>query len=516
LDNLTARAPKVLIYCLPHLLLIELAIMSTFEIPGYSIIRPIDTGGMATVYLAEQKSLGRKVAIKVMAEHLNRDKTFAERFEQEARIASHLAHPNIVTIFDYGTITSTHNGSTLYLVMAFIEGQDLKSLQPKLSLVTRLKIIQDIANALDYAHQQGVIHRDIKPQNILVHSEGNRALLTDFGIAKARRNAQELTQTGMTLGTPHYMSPEQALGKAVDHRADIYSLGVVLYFLLTGNVPYEGESEVAIGLKHFTDPIPQLPEIFTCFQLIINKALAKQPEERYQTAALFAQAVGEVSIGNLATLVQSINDQSEAETRVNHVISPTPTHSNTSGKKRNLTYVVSATLAGALTASALIWWLMPNDKTSGPTPHTPSYTPTPTENLETFTPATPEATPQQKPVAAFSEEDELAAQDYPNNPEGFNCSYKLLSDWGSGWQGQITLRNDSDHDVNNWLVSFDLPRNASITNSFVTDVQRRGEQHSLIPRDWNRTLKANNTIELGFQGDGPAPQNINSINCTSQ
>ena len=477
--------------------------MSTFEIPGYSILKPIDTGGMATVYLAEQKSLGRKVAIKVMAEHLNRDKTFAERFEQEARIASHLAHPNIVTIFDYGTITSTHNGSTLYLVMAFIEGQDLKSLQPKLSLVTRLKIIQDIANALDYAHQQGVIHRDIKPQNILVQSEGSRALLTDFGIAKARQSAQELTQTGMTLGTPHYMSPEQALGKVVDHRADIYSLGVVLYFLLTGNVPYEGESEVAIGLKHFTDPIPQLPDIFACFQTIINQALAKQPEDRYQTAALFAQAIGEVSIGNLATLVQSINDQSEAETRLSSAVTRTTKHSNTTTKNRNLAYIFGATLAGALTASAFIWWLIPNRQAPASTLATPSH-------VQTFTPATPKATIQ----PAFNEPAPTAQGS--TTQQGFSCSYQLLSDWGDGWQGQITLRNDSNKDVSNWQVSFDLHSNANITNSFVTDVQNRGQQYSLIPRDWNRTLKGNSTMELGFQGNGPAAQNIVNISCTSQ
>ena len=203
--------------------------MRTIDIPGYTIKRPIDKGGMATVYLAEQTSLARQVAIKVMSEELSKDQSFAERFDQEAKIASRLSHPNIVTIFDYGSI-STEKESTSYLVMAFIDGQDLKTLQPKLPLVTRLQVIQDIANALHYAHQQGVIHRDIKPQNILLQKDSHRALLTDFGIAKAHKNTQELTQTGMTLGTPHYMSPEQALGKVIDHRADIYSLGVVLYF----------------------------------------------------------------------------------------------------------------------------------------------------------------------------------------------------------------------------------------------------------------------------------------------
>lgn len=268
-------------------------------IPGYQILRPLGSGGMSTLFVARQNSLQREVAIKVYwPDEKTKQASFDTRFEQEAKIASRLNHPNIVTVIDYGS--ATQDGSTFYyLVMTLIEGSDLTQASQKMSLVERLKVVQEIAEALDYAHQNGIVHRDIKPQNILIQADAGRALLTDFGIAKGQSNL-DLTQTGMTLGTPHYMSPEQALGKSTDGRTDIYSLGVVLYYLLTGKVPYEGDSEVAIGIKHVTEPLPALPKDYQCFQAVLTKALAKAADERFERAKDFAAAISQISIDNIS------------------------------------------------------------------------------------------------------------------------------------------------------------------------------------------------------------------------
>ena len=466
--------------------------MRTPEIPGYIINRPIDAGGMATVYLAEQTSLRRQVAIKIMSESLNQDESFVERFALEARIASRLSHPNIVTIFDYGSPPNTKE-STLYLVMAYIDGQDLKTLQPKLSLVTRLKVIQDIANALHYAHQQGVIHRDIKPQNILIQKSDHRALLTDFGIAKTYKNTQELTKTGMTLGTPHYMSPEQALGKAVDHRTDIYSLGVVLYFLLTGQTPYSGDSEVEIGIKHSIDPIPGLPKIFSCFQAIIDKSLAKSPEKRYQTAKEFAEAIGKISIDNLATLVQSINDQSEAPTRA----SITPAISPSEIKKQNTAHNIKTTIIStAITACILLvafWFIQPKIQNQ----HIPQVEITkalPSHNKEPLNPT----------IASVKRE---------QRTNTLQCRYEKINAWNDGWQGRISLSNASTQPTSNWYITFSLPTGSHITNSFATQIRSNKNITPLSPHDWNKTIGANATQILEFQGNGVAPNQLNNLHC---
>ncbi|HEY7773831.1 MAG TPA: serine/threonine-protein kinase [Marinagarivorans sp.] len=509
--------------------------MSFLEIPGYQIIRPIDSGGMATVYLAEQTSLGREVAIKVMSDALSRDQGFAERFELEAKIASRLNHPNIVTIFDYGTLNNGNNGNngnnsgdytndsnadnngsktksvgTHYLVMALIDGQDLKSLQHKLNLVTRLQIIQDIANALNYAHQQGVIHRDIKPQNILVQNDSHRALLADFGIAKAPKTNTALTQTGMTLGTPHYMSPEQALGKAIDHRADIYSLGVVLYFLLTGSVPYDGDSEVAIGIKHYSEPIPALPAMYECFQHIIDKALAKTPEQRYQSAAEFANAVGKVSIDNIAALVHSLNDSSEAKTQViaKSTRKHTPNKPSTGFAGFKTTLITAGVTATIL---LLIFWLISTVFFSR-APAATGSTPTPSESP---IPATSSDAAQgvQKQVATEAQPP-LAQQKAPANAGAISCSYSLINSWGSGWQGQILLSNPTTRSIQNWTVSFRLPSDSAITNSFVTRTLSQNDGRiTLVPHEWNKTLSAKSQLEIGFQGNGSAPNALDDLHC---
>lgn len=249
-------------------------------IPGYDIIKEIGKGGMATVYIATQQSFNRQVALKIMAPHLTGDPVFGERFLREARIIASLNHRNIVPVYDVGQTGSHH-----YLSMEYLPGGDLKSrLKQGIRIDEALLVIYEIACALAYAHSKSYIHRDIKPENILFR-EDNTVALTDFGIAKALDVADcNMTSTGMIVGSPHYMSPEQALARKIDTRTDIYSLGVVFYEVLAGRPLYDADSSVAAAIKHISEPIPALPERFVFLQSVLEKMVAKAPEDRFQTA----------------------------------------------------------------------------------------------------------------------------------------------------------------------------------------------------------------------------------------
>lgn len=252
------------------------------EIPGYKIIRKLGHGGMADVYLGMQENLEREVAIKVLAPFLFRDDRFATRFIKEAQTAARLAHPNIITIHDVGNVEDSY-----YIVMEYLEESltaRLKKLGGALDPKVALKIVKMTAGALDYAHKKGFIHRDIKPDNIMFRSDGT-VVLVDFGIARAIDSTTQLTRTGMSIGTPHYMSPEQCRGEKIDGRSDIYSLGVQLFELLTGTVPYTAENTAGIILKHIQDPIPRLPNHLAEYQLLIERMMAKDKEMRIQTGA---------------------------------------------------------------------------------------------------------------------------------------------------------------------------------------------------------------------------------------
>ena len=264
--------------------------MAKLQIPGYKIIRELGHGGMAHVYLTIQESFGREVALKVLSPHLADDEEFSKRFLREARIVSQLNHPNIVTVFDAGK-----HGKYNYMSMEYIPGKDLRDLKDSISREDALRIVKDVARALDFAGNKGVVHRDVKPENIMIHDTDNRVILMDFGIAHGDDATQGMTQTGKAIGTPHFMSPEQTKGLKVDHRSDIYSLGVVLYQLLSGHLPYDADSAVAVGIKHLTAPIPLLPGGLEIFQPIVNRCLSKQPEHRYQKAAELISALDEIT-----------------------------------------------------------------------------------------------------------------------------------------------------------------------------------------------------------------------------
>ena len=250
----------------------------------YEIVKNIGEGGMANVYLANDTILDRKVAIKVLRGDLSSDDKFIRRFEREALSVSNLSHPNIVEVYDVGEEDGNH-----YIVMEYIEGKTLKQLLKKretLTLTEVIDIMTQLTDGISHAHESYIIHRDIKPQNIMIEDDG-RIKITDFGIAMAL-NATQLTQTNSVMGSVHYLPPEQASGKSATVKSDIYSLGIMMYELLTGNVPFKGDNAVEIALKHMKDKIPSIrkqdPSIPQSVENIIIKATAKNPRNRYDSA----------------------------------------------------------------------------------------------------------------------------------------------------------------------------------------------------------------------------------------
>lgn len=247
----------------------------------YKIKSHLGTGGMATVYLAQDLILERLVAVKVLRFDFHTNQDAMRRFQREAQSATQLVHPNIVGVYDVGEEQGTH-----YIVMEYVKGTDLKEyIRQRGPLPPReaVRIMTQIVSAISVAHQNRIIHRDIKPQNILIDEEGN-VKITDFGIAIALSETS-LTQTNTLLGSVHYLSPEQARGGMATIRSDIYALGIVLYELLVGEVPFEGESAVSIALKHFQEPLPRisqmLPTVPQSLENVVLKATAKEPLNRY-------------------------------------------------------------------------------------------------------------------------------------------------------------------------------------------------------------------------------------------
>jgi len=250
------------------------------EIPGFQIKDTIGRGGMATVYLAIQESLDRQVVLKTLHQEETENPAFAERFLNEARIIAALRHPHIITIYDVGSTEEM-----IYISMEYVEGGDLKSrLKDRMAPEEVLDMMAKVGSALDFAHREGVIHRDVKPANILYRRDGT-PLLSDFGIAKRVQVDSELTSTGTILGSPFYMSPEQAEGAEVDGRTDIYSLGIICYEMLTGRRPYDGDSAIKVIMQHMQAPLPELPPDLERFGQLVKRMIAKKRDERFADAA---------------------------------------------------------------------------------------------------------------------------------------------------------------------------------------------------------------------------------------
>ena len=262
----------------------------------YKIIRKLGSGGMANVYLAEDQELGRRVAIKILNERHANDEQFVDRFRREAKHAAGLSHPNIVAIYDRGEAEGTY-----YIAMEYLDGRSLKELivaRGPAPVHVAIDYARKILDALRFSHRNGIVHRDIKPHNVIVDAEG-RVKVTDFGIARA--GTSQMTEVGSIIGTAQYLSPEQAKGAPVDQTSDLYSVGIVLDELLTGKVPFTGDSPVEIAMKHISaipePPSSLRPDIPEDLDLIVLRALGKTPEDRYPSAEEMDKDLARVAQG---------------------------------------------------------------------------------------------------------------------------------------------------------------------------------------------------------------------------
>jgi len=254
----------------------------------YLVLQRIGSGGMADVWLADDQHLQRRVALKVLHSRFAQDREFVDRFQREAEAAAGLQHPNVVAVFDRGEAEGTY-----YIAMQYLEGRTLKQLiEAGLAPEDAVRLVRQVLEGARFAHRHGIVHRDLKPQNVIVDAEG-KATVTDFGIARA--GVSEITQTGSVMGTPHYFSPEQAQGLEVTAVSDLYSIGVMLYEALTGRVPFEGDSAVAVAMKQVSQP-PQRPSsinprVSPALDAVVMRALEKEPGRRFQSADAFIAAL---------------------------------------------------------------------------------------------------------------------------------------------------------------------------------------------------------------------------------
>ncbi|WP_231422299.1 serine/threonine-protein kinase [Pseudomonas sp. Leaf59] len=351
-------------------------------IPGYDIDGEIGEGAMASVYLATQRSLERKVALKVMAAALAADPSFCERFLREGKTLARLSHPHTVTIHDIGNV-----GELYYMAMEYLPNGTLKErIAAGMTPEQGVTLIRQIASALGYAHAQGLVHRDVKPANILFRADGT-AVLSDFGIAKSLDDRTQFTQAGFAVGTPSYMSPEQARGQEIDGRADLYALGVVLYEILVGKLPYNGTDALSTALAHLTEPLPELPVHHGRYQGVLRKLLAKDPAERFADAAALLVALDQLPMDSPeATLVRplpmpmsfdlaGITPESieipTAKPQPQAVRQPvvTPTQHRAVSEQRRGPVLALAAVAVAVALAiggASFWWLSGNDEPATP------------------------------------------------------------------------------------------------------------------------------------------------------
>jgi tRNA A-37 threonylcarbamoyl transferase component Bud32 len=337
---------------------------------SYSLLEVIGGGGMATVYKAYQSSADRFVAVKVIRADLSRDAELRARFEREARTIARLEHPTILPIYDVG-----EQDGTPFLVMRYVEGGSLSDRisAGRLPLRQAVDYIAQLGEALAYAHQQGIIHRDIKPANILITSRGH-VLLSDFGIAKILADDSGLTATGMPVGTPFYMAPEQIQGQPVDARADVYSLGIVLYECLIGQRPFVAETPWAVLDMQLREPLPPprglRPEIPEALERVILTATAKQPEQRFESMEALVLALRESAQGI---------DLAAPETIVSPPLQPAPATAVLKGEqlgRRSSAWLWGGAAALVLAVAAVILWLgagtQDNRATPAGTPQTPA------------------------------------------------------------------------------------------------------------------------------------------------
>ena len=357
----------------------------------YRILEQLGEGGMAVVYKAMDTRLGREVAIKVILPGRDHTEKFLKRFEREARALAQLSHPNIVKVLDYGE----HEGLP-FLVMEYIPGGNLKQrLTGLVPYQEAAQLLAPVARALAYAHSQKIIHRDVKPANILLTRSGD-AMLSDFGIAKLLdiEETTELTSTGIGLGTPAYMAPEQGLGQAVDHRADIYALGVVFYELITGRKPYSADTPMAVLHKQLTEPLVRPSKIVSGLpngvEQVLLKALAREPAQRYQSMPEFASALETIGQGQKVKNPAPFEKEKDGQTP-----SPTP-------PSRPWVWIAGAAvgLLGICVVSAVVFGILYFKNGNKPTP-TSVVSVNPSSGVSTAIPTLPQVS-QSNPTAQSS------------------------------------------------------------------------------------------------------------------
>jgi serine/threonine protein kinase len=430
------------------------------------IERAIAKGGMAEVYLGTHLTLDRAVAVKVMHNYVESDPELQSRFEREAKVVAGLRHPNIVQIFDYDTAEGHP-----YIVMEYLMGpslatylRELHSHNQRFQPVQIARLLITIATALDYAHERGVIHRDIKPGNIILHNkasnisteqpitERTEAVLTDFGLV---RIAQAVTQTasGLVSGTPAYMSPEQAQGVKVDHRSDIYSLGVVLYEMVAGRIPFEGDTSWTLIFKHINEPPPSIAGIQPAVQKVINRALAKKPEDRYQTARALA-----------ADYMDAIGMLAEANTlRMSLPASRTAANTSNNGTHPSApAWIRTASFAGiGLLLVALAAFFIPRLTASNPPAQSATNVPPATEIQNTVQPTTgPNVV---APIDATTPVGLLRFQDgtAPADAVTISTSTMPLPAEGSQYEAWL-IKDDGEGRISIGVIKFDQENKGSL------------------------------------------------------
>ena len=422
----------------------------------YRVLARLGRGGMADVYKGFQPSLDRYVAIKVLHPSMVDDKEFVGRFQREAKSVAALRHPNIIQVFDYDS-----QGDTYYMVMEYIDGPTLKAAleevhrrREQVPLEVALRIVSDVGGALSYAHEAGVVHRDVKPANILLDRSG-RIILTDFGVAKILTGTK-VTVTGTVLGTPAYMSPEQGMGEHGDSRSDIYSLGVVLYELATGRLPFDADTPLAVLLKHVHDPLPlprqvnpSLPEEV---ERIILKALAKDPSDRYasvqamlaEIAALPPSVVPRQLPGGLTTriLAEQSSPPAAAPAPPPAALGAAPVRSRSFAMLGGSAVLAVVICLGLILAALFIAYVAGGDILQRVRSVASVSTPVPPTRLPasaappTHTPQ-PEPTPLAEPGAVLFEDD--------------------FSDVGSGWDRVHDADGGTDYFHGAYRISADKP-----------------------------------------------------------
>ena len=290
-----------------------------YQLGHYRITRSLGSGGMADVYEAQDDHLDRIVALKVLPMEYCRNPQLVQRFQKEVRAAAKLNHRNIVTVFEVGQQDSWH-----FFSMRLLTGGDLrKRIEQGLTPVESLAILREVADAFAHAHARGFVHRDVKPENIMFDEQGF-PVLTDFGIAKALDANTHMTRTGMTMGTPRYLSPEQASGKPVDARADLYSLGIILHEMLTGRPPYDAEESMAVIFKHVTEPIPLLPPDFERYQPLLEKLMAKDPNQRIASAADLIREIDAIVPRTATAELKQSQLRTSENPLIAHLLTPSP------------------------------------------------------------------------------------------------------------------------------------------------------------------------------------------------